>query len=62
MSESEHEAHQFVGQAKRRATKIGLEAVGLGIFDSFFPDNSRSEVVDHVISGATADRPVWMSL
>ena len=30
------ETHQLVGQAKRRATKIRLESVGGGIFDSFF--------------------------
>ena len=47
-------AHQLVGQAKRHATKIRLEAVGGDIFDSFLQDNSRPEVIGHVIFGVAA--------
>ena len=49
------ETHQLVGQAKRRATKIRLEAAKGGIFDSFFLDNSQPEVVGHVISDVAAE-------
>ena len=48
------EAHQLVGWAKGRATKTRLEAVRGGIFDSFFRDNSRPEVIGHVISDVAA--------
>ena len=51
----EEEAHQLVGQAKRRAAKIRLEAVTGGVFDSFFRANSRPKVVGHVISGVAAE-------
>ena len=48
----QQEAHQLVGQAKRRVTKIRSIAVGGGIFDPFSNfDNSRPEVAGVVISG-----------
>ena len=48
----QQEAHQLVGQAKRRATKIRLKAVGSGIIGRFPNiDKCRSEVAGDVISG-----------
>ena len=51
---SEQDAHQLVGQAKRRATHIRPKAVGSGIFGRFANfDKYRSEVASDVISGVT---------
>ena len=47
------DAHQLVGQAKRRTTKIRPKAVGCGIFGRFSSfDKCRLEVAGDVVSGA----------
>ena len=52
----QQEAHQLVGQAQRRATKIRPETVGSGIFGRFPNFNKcRSEVAGDVISGVAVD-------
>ena len=52
----QQEAHQFVGQAKRRATQIRPKAVGGGIFGSFSNfGKCRSEEAGKVISGLAAE-------
>jgi len=52
----EQDAHQLVGEAKRRATKIRPKALRSGIF-SHFPnfDKCRSEVAGDVISGVAVE-------
>ena len=62
--EVKQEAHQLVGQAKRRATKIQLEAVRCGIFDSSFkitPDQKEGVGRD-IYPVWLQSRSVWMSL
>ena len=51
------DAHQLVGQAKRRTTKIRHKAVGGGIFDCFFSnfEKCRPEVADVVVSGVAVE-------
>ena len=52
----ELDAHQLVGQAKRRATKIRPTTVGNGIFGSFSNFGKwRSEVAGDVISSIAVD-------
>ena len=50
------DAHQLVGQAKRRSTKIRPQAVGGGICGRFFNFNKcQSEVAGDVLSGVAVD-------
>ena len=49
------EAHQLVGQAKRRADQIRPKAVVGGIFNGFLRGNFRPQVANDVISGVDVD-------
>ena len=52
----EQDAHQLVGQANRRATKIRPKAVGSSIFGCFPSfDKCRSEVAGDVISSVAVE-------
>ena len=52
----EQEAHQLMGQAKRRATQIRPRAVGGDIFGRFSNfDKCRQEVAGDVVSGLAVD-------
>ena len=48
---AKQEAQQLVGQAKRSATKINSKQSEAAFSTVFFQENSRPEVIGHVISG-----------